>query len=102
MIPGPVFDTPLLLAVAPVLALGLGIVAFVARRKRLRRTRAWDRDLARLSATRGRTGPWLVAGAVLAAGIALAGPRGGRAQVTSATQALNVIFAVDISRSMLA
>lgn len=99
---GPVFDSPVLLAVAPVLALGVGGLAYFARRRRLRRTRAWDRELARSSARRNRTGPWLLATAVLAAGIALAGPRGGRAQVTSATQALNVIFAVDISRSMLA
>jgi Ca-activated chloride channel family protein len=99
---GPVFDSPDLLVAAPVIAVGAVGLALWARRRRLRRTRAWDRELARASARRNRTGPFLVAAAVLAAAIALAGPRGGRAQVTSATQALNVVFAVDISRSMLA
>jgi Ca-activated chloride channel family protein len=99
---GPVFDSPDLLVAAPVIAVGAVGLALWARRRRLRRTRAWDRELARDSARRNRTGPFLVAAAVLAAAIALAGPRGGRAQVTSATQALNVVFAVDISRSMLA
>lgn len=98
----PVFDSPRLLYVAPVLALAAAGLAYYARRKRLRRTRAWEPALARASARRGKSGPFLVLLAVLAAGIALAGPRGGRAEVTSATQALNVVFAVDISRSMLA
>ena len=99
---GPVFDSPRLLYAAPVMALALGVLGWWARRKRIRRTRAWEPALAAVSARRGRTAPWLIGCAVLAAGVALAGPRGGRAEVTSATQALNVIFAVDISRSMLA
>lgn len=99
---GPVFDSPRLLYLAPVLGVALGALAWLARRKRLRRTRAWEPALAKASARRGRMGPILLGLAALAAGVALAGPRGGRAQVTSATQALNVVFAVDISRSMLA
>ncbi|MEP6473718.1 MAG: VWA domain-containing protein, partial [Gemmatimonadota bacterium] len=96
------FDSPRLLYLAPVLGVALGALAWLARRKRLRRTRAWEPALAKASARRGRMGPILLGLAALAAGVALAGPRGGRAQVTSATQALNVVFAVDISRSMLA
>lgn len=47
-------------------------------------------------------GPLLIGLAALAAAIALAGPRGGRTTVKAQTQALSVVLAMDISRSMLA
>ena len=34
--------------------------------------------------------------------VALAGPRGGRAEITTRSHALSIVMAVDISRSMLA
>ncbi len=96
------FDSPVLLALAPLLAAVLGAVALVARRRRLARSAAWSEELARHARTAGRWAPLLLGFAALAAAIALAGPRGGRATVKAQVQALSVVFAVDISRSMLA
>ncbi|HUL68763.1 MAG TPA: VWA domain-containing protein [Gemmatimonadales bacterium] len=96
------FDTPLLLPLAPVLAGAVGAGALWARSRRIRRAARWSSDLALQAKRGGLTGPILLGLAGLVAGIALAGPRGGRAEVTSQTRALSVVFAVDISRSMLA
>lgn len=98
----PVFDSPVLLALSPLVAALIGGLAWFAWRRRVRRARAWEPALASRSRSGARPGPWLLAGAALLAAVALAGPRGGRAQVTSTTRSLNVVFAVDISRSMLA
>ena len=97
-----IFETPLLLALTPVLALLFGVVAWLARRRRVRLADAWSRGLGRSARGRLRRG-WLLAGlAALFAGVALAGPRAGRARVSTETQSLNLVLAVDISRSMLA
>jgi len=96
------FDTPLLLSLAPVLAGGIGAAAWWARERRLDRAANWSSELGAQARAQGRAGPLLLGLAALAAGIALAGPRGGRAQVTSQSRALSLVFAVDISRSMLA
>jgi Ca-activated chloride channel homolog len=97
-----IFETPLLLALAPVLALTLGALAWLARRRRVRLATAWSAALGWEARRRARRGPLILALAVLAAGVALAGPRGGRTKVTVETHALNMVLAVDISRSMLA
>lgn len=96
------FDSRFLLAMAPVLALVLGLLAWRARYSRLRRARAWSRGTGQRARGYGRTAPLVLALAGLAAGLALAGPRGGRAEVTTESRSLNLIFAMDISRSMLA
>jgi Ca-activated chloride channel family protein len=97
-----IFEAPLLLALAPVLALALGVLAWLARRRRVRLAAAWSAALGRDARGRARRGPLLVAFAALAAGVALAGPRGGRTKVTAESHALSLVLAVDISRSMLA
>jgi Ca-activated chloride channel family protein len=96
------FDSPLLLALAPVLAFALGTMALLARRRRISRASAWSADLARQARSHGRWSPLVLALATLAAAVALAGPRGGRTTVKAQAQALSVVIAVDISRSMLA
>ncbi|MBL8979716.1 MAG: VWA domain-containing protein [Gemmatimonadetes bacterium] len=96
------FDSPLLLVLAPVLGLAVGAVALLARRRRVARAGAWSPELAARARAAGKTGPLLLALAGLAAAVGLAGPRGGRATVKAETQALSVVFAMDISRSMLA
>ena len=97
-----IFETPLLLVLAPVLALALGALAWLARRRRVRLATAWSAALGWEARRRARRGPLILALAVLAAGVGLAGPRGGRTKVTVETHALNMVLAVDISRSMLA
>lgn len=96
------FDSPLLLLLAPVLGLAVGAVALLARRRRVARAGAWSPELAARARATGKTGPLLLALAGLAAAVGLAGPRGGRTTVKAETQALSVVFAMDISRSMLA
>ncbi len=97
-----IFETPLLLALAPVIALAFGVMAWLARRRRVRLAEAWSKGLGRAARGRLRRG-WLLAFlSALLAGLALAGPRAGRARVTTEAQSLNLVLAVDISRSMLA
>lgn len=96
------FDSPLLLALAPVLGLVLGAIALVARRRRIARAGAWSQELRQQAKAHGRWSPVVLALAALAAAVALAGPRGGRATVTATAQALSVVISIDISRSMLA
>ncbi len=97
-----IFDAPLLLAVAPLLAAAVGLLALLARRRRIARAAVWSTELEGRARAAGKVAPLLLALAALAAVVGLAGPRGGRATVTARTEALSVVFAVDISRSMLA
>ncbi|MEO8635170.1 MAG: VWA domain-containing protein [Gemmatimonadales bacterium] len=96
------FDAPVLLALAPLIALLLGGLALLARRRRIVRAASWSAELEQQARATGKWGPVLLAIAALAAVIGLAGPRGGRATVKVQTQSLSVVLAVDISRSMLA
>lgn len=96
------FDTPLLLFLAPVLGLAFGFGAWLARRQRIRLARRWSTSLGRLARSRGGWAPFVLGLCVLLAMIGLAGPRAGRTEVTTHTRALSLVFAVDISRSMLA
>ncbi|HEU4587001.1 MAG TPA: VWA domain-containing protein [Gemmatimonadales bacterium] len=97
-----IFEAPLLLLFAPLLAIAFGALAWMARRRRIRLAAAWSRALGAAARARGRRVPLVLALVALLAGIALAGPRGGRARVTAESHALNMVIAVDISRSMLA
>jgi Ca-activated chloride channel homolog len=96
------FDAPVLLALAPLIGLLIGGVAWLGRRRRVARAAAWSASLAARAGTSGRFGPVLLGLAAAAATVGLAGPRGGRSTVKSETRALSVVFAMDISRSMLA
>lgn len=96
------FDSPVLLAIAPVIGAAIGAVALLARRRRVQRAGEWSPELASRARANGRWSPVLLAVAALAGAVGLAGPRGGRATVKTETQALSVVFAMDISRSMLA
>ncbi|MGH7702800.1 MAG: VWA domain-containing protein [Gemmatimonadales bacterium] len=96
------FDYPLLLLIAPVLGAAIAALAWMARARRLHLAAAWSPEVAAQARTSGRWGPLLLSLAALASGVALAGPRGGRTSVASETRALSLVFAVDVSRSMLA
>ena len=96
------FDAPLLLLLSPLLALAFAGGAWLARRQRSRLARRWSSSLGRLARNRGGWAPPLLGLSALLAAIGLAGPRAGRTQVQTATRALSLVFAVDISRSMLA
>jgi Ca-activated chloride channel homolog len=97
-----IFDAPLLLILAPfIAALAAGLV-WLARRRRVRLAAAWSAGLGRLARGRGRWAPLAFGGMALLAIVALAGPRGGRAQITTRSHALSIVMAMDISRSMLA
>ncbi len=95
-------DAPLLLVLAPVLALALGALAWRARRARVRLATAWSDALGQRARGINRHG-FLVFGVTgVLLGVGLAGPRGGRLDVDATSRALNLVIGVDLSRSMLA
>jgi Ca-activated chloride channel family protein len=96
------FDAPLLLFLAPVLGAALGFAAWLSRRRRIRLARRWSPALGRLARSRGAWAPLVVGLVGLAAVIALSGPRWGRTEIRTESRALSLVFAIDISRSMLA
>jgi len=96
------FDFPLLLFLAPLLGLALGFAAWLGRGRRIRLARRWSPALGRLARARGRWAPLVVGLVGVLATVALAGPRWGRTEVRTESRALSLVFAVDISRSMLA
>jgi len=96
------FDSPVVLALAPVIG---GIVLFVAawaRRVRLRHAARWSADTARRARLAGRFGPSSLSVAAFLSVVALAGPRWGQERLEAETRGLNLVMAIDISRSMLA
>ena len=97
-----IFDEPLLLWLVPLCAAAAAVLAWTARRRRIHRAEAWSPALATQARADGRRAPWLVGLAGAALAVALAGPRWGRTSVTTETRALDLIIAVDVSRSMLA
>jgi Ca-activated chloride channel family protein len=96
------FDAPLLLLLAPALGLALGFGAWLGRGRRIRLARRWSPALGRLARARGTWAPLVLGLTGLAASVALAGPRWGRTEVRTESRALSLVFAMDISRSMLA
>jgi Ca-activated chloride channel homolog len=96
------FDAPLLLFLAPIVGLIIGLGAWLARRQRIRLARRWSASLGRMARGRGGWAPTVLGITGLLAAVGLAGPRAGRTQVKTETRALSLVFAVDISRSMLA
>ena len=97
-----IFESLYLLFAAPVVAVVIGVWLWRAWRRRVELAGAWSPSLAATARARGRFGPIALALATLFALVALAGPRGGRASVTTESRALSMLLAVDISRSMLA
>ena len=97
-----IFEFPWLLFVAPLAALVAAAGAWIAWRRRVALAGAWSPVLARVARGRGRWGPPALGLVTLFALIALAGPRGGPATVTTESRALSMVLAIDISRSMLA
>jgi len=96
------FDAPWFLLAAPAVGVLIGILAWWARRARLRRASHWSGELHRTARRENRL-TWLAAGCAAAAvTVALAGPRWGRRVVESTTPALDLVVAVDLSKSMLA
>ena len=96
------FDAPLLLLLSPLLALGFGLAAWLARQRRIGLARTWSPSLGRFAGARGGWAPFILGLGALLAVIGLAGPRSGRTEVKTETRALSLVFAIDISRSMLA
>ncbi|HZA94112.1 MAG TPA: VWA domain-containing protein, partial [Gemmatimonadales bacterium] len=96
------FDSPLILLLAPLLAVAFGCGAWLARRRRIQLARRWSPSLAGLARARGRWAPLILGLAALLGAVGLAGPRSGRSEVKAETRALSLVFAIDISRSMLA
>jgi Ca-activated chloride channel family protein len=96
------FDAPVVVALSPVIGVVVWVAATWARRARLRRAAAWSEQTARAARAAGPLGgPALGVAAALAA-VALAGPRWGEERIVTETRGLNLVLAVDISRSMLA
>ena len=97
-----IFDSPMLLLLAPVLGAVVGLLTWTARHRRIRLAGSWSPELQRQAKASGRSGPvWLGIVAILL-GVALAGPRGGRTEVTTESRALSLVMVMDVSRSMLA
>lgn len=96
------FELPMLLWVAPAAALVAILLAWWAGVRRIRMAAAWSAALVPLARPGRAASAILLALAAAAAGFGAAGPRGGRIQRTEGGQGLNVLIAVDVSRSMLA
>ena len=96
------FDAPLLLFLAPLVALAVGVGAWLARRRRIRLARRWSPGLGRLARARGAWAPAVLGLVALLATVGLAGPRAGRKEIRTESRALSLVLAMDISRSMLA
>ena len=96
------FDVPLLLFVAPLLGLAVGLGAWLGRGRRIRLARRWSPELGRAARARGGWAPIVLGAVAVLATIALAGPRYGRSEIKTESRALSLVFAMDISRSMLA
>lgn len=96
------FDAPMVLPLAPVIGGLVWFVAAWARRVRVRRAASWSADTARRARDAGRFGPTGVSLAAFLSVVALAGPRWGEERLEAETRGLNLVMAIDISRSMLA
>jgi len=96
------FDAPVVIILAPVVAGAVWAAAAWARRTRLRRAAAWSESTARIARAAGRLGAPALGMAAGLAAVALSGPRWGEERIVTETRGLNVVLAIDISRSMLA
>ncbi len=97
-----IFERPALLWLAPLLAVAVALLTAWARHRRVKAAAAWSASLGKEAAAIGRRSPLLLGLSALLIGIAIAGPRWGLASRDAESRALNVVFVMDISRSMLA
>jgi Ca-activated chloride channel family protein len=95
-------DAPFFLALAPLVGLGVAVAGAWVRGGRVRRAHRWSEEAGRTARAAGRRGPAALGLAALLVTLALAGPRWGDERVVAETRGLNLVLAVDISRSMLA
>ena len=96
------FDTPVVLALAPLVGGAVWFAAAWARRARIRRAALWSDETVRRALGAGRLGPTALSVSAFLSVVALAGPRWGEERVVSDTRGLSLVIAIDISRSMLA
>lgn len=96
------FERPTLLWAVPFVALGVGFLAAWARHRRVAAARCWSESLGATAASVGRRSPWLLGAVGLLVALGIAGPRWGLAARSAESRALNVVFVMDISKSMLA
>ncbi|HTI04806.1 MAG TPA: VWA domain-containing protein [Gemmatimonadales bacterium] len=96
------FDAPVMVVLAPVVGAAAWAAAAWARRARIRRAAAWSEATARIARNAGRLGAPAIGLAAGLAAVALSGPRWGEERIVTETRGLNLVFAIDISRSMLA
>ena len=96
------FDAPVVFVLAPVVGAAVWAAAVWARRSRIRRAAAWSESTARIARSAGRLGASALGLAAGLAAVALSGPRWGEERIVTETRGLNLVIAVDISRSMLA
>jgi Ca-activated chloride channel family protein len=96
------FDAPVVVALSPLVGGAVWFAAAWARRARVRRAAAWSEQTARTARAASRLGSGTLGLAAGLAAVALAGPRWGEERIVTETRGLNLVIAVDISRSMLA
>jgi Ca-activated chloride channel family protein len=96
------FDAPIVALLSPLVGGAVWFAAAWARRARIRRAAAWSEQTARTARAAGRFGSGTLGFAAVLAALALAGPRWGEERIVTETRGLNLVIAVDISRSMLA
>ncbi|HWP38467.1 MAG TPA: VWA domain-containing protein, partial [Gemmatimonadales bacterium] len=97
-----IFDLAWMLWAAPAVGLVVLGLALAARFARIGRARRWSAALGDRARARGRGTPFVLGVAAFAAAVGLAGPRWGRRVVTAESKALDMVIAMDVSRSMLA
>jgi Ca-activated chloride channel family protein len=96
------FDTQWVLIAAPFVAVLFTALAWWVRAARIKRANRWSEELAAVATKSGRRGAIGIGLAAFLVMASLAGPRFGGRVVTTEMKALNLVVAVDISRSMLA
>ena len=96
------FDAPIVFALSPVVGGAVWFAAAWARRARVRRAVAWSEATGRTARAAGPFGASALGLAAALAAVALSGPRWGEERIVTETRGLNLVMAIDISRSMLA
>ena len=96
------FDAPFVLLCAPIVGGAIWFAAAWARRVRIRRALRWSAETGRTARAAGRLVPTALSVAAFLGTIALSGPRWGEERIVAETRGLNLVVAMDISRSMLA